>query len=92
MNLSREVFARVKSQLGVTAVDATADSIAVNGESISFVCVTGNIWINPLGTAVADATCFKLTAGDGIDLLVDGNLSIISDGSGGEYQYIIWRT
>jgi len=87
----QDVFARVKTLAGATAVDATADNIAVNGESISLVVISGNVWINPLTTAVADATSFPMTAGDGIDLIVDGNLSIISDASGATYKYIIWR-
>jgi hypothetical protein len=88
--LFKEVFGKAKTIVGVTAIDASADTIAVNGRGITFVDISGNIWINPNITAVADATAFKLVAGDTIDLLVKGNLSIISDGSGGTYQYIIW--
>ena len=91
MDFVQEKFARIKTIVGVTAVDATADSITVNGGEITFQCVSGNIWINPNATAVANATAFKLTAGDSIDLAVDSTLSIISDGSGGTYQYITWK-
>jgi len=91
-NVTRETFARVKSLLGVTAIDASADSITVNGMDITFQCVSGNIWINPSITAVANTTAFKLTAGQSIDLNVATTLSIISDGSGGTFQYIIWNS
>ena len=90
LNLVREVFASVKKITGVTAIDNTADAIVVNGQSITFVNVSGNIWINPLITAVADATALKLTAGQTIDLVVKGTLSIISDVTGGTYQIIFW--
>jgi len=89
--ITRETFARPKSWLGVTAVDASADSIAVNGLDITFICVSGNIWINPSATAVANTTAILLTAGQSMDLNIGGNLSIISDGSGGTYQYVIWQ-
>ena len=88
--LFKEVFGKAKTIVGVTAIDASADTIVVNGRGITFVNVSGNIWINPNATAVANATAFKLVAEDTIELLVSGNLSIISDGSGGTYQYIIW--
>lgn len=88
--VTRETFARPKSWLGVTAIDASADSITVNGADITFMCVSGNIWINPAVTAVANTTAIKLTAGQAIDLNVAQTLSIISDGSGGTYEYIIW--
>jgi hypothetical protein len=89
-NLVREVFASITKITGVTAIDATADTIAVHGRSVTFVCVTGKIWINPLITAVADATAFLLTAGQSIDLVVKDDLSIISDATGGTYQIIYW--
>lgn len=90
--LIRDAFCPIESITGVTAIDASADSIAVNGKAITFQCVSGNIWINPLATAVADATAFKLTAGQALDLVVMGNLSIISDVTGGTYQKIVWKT
>ena len=89
-NLVRDAFCPIESITGVTAIDATADTISIKGRPITFECVTGSIWINPLVTAVADATALKLTAGQAIDLVVMENLSIISDGSGGTYQLIIW--
>jgi len=88
--LVRDAFCPVKAITGVTAIDASADSVVINGEPITFMCVSGNIWINPLTTAVANATALKLTAGQAIDLVVRGTLSIISDASGGTYQIVKW--
>ena len=87
----KDGFAPMKQPLlGVTAIDASADAIAIKGDSITFINVSGNIWINPFATAVADVTALKLTAGQSIDLVVKENLSIISDGSGGTYQIVRW--
>jgi len=88
---TQEQFARVKSITGVTAIDNSADAVALVDQDITFMCVTGNIWINPLITAVADATALKLVAGQSIDLNVAASLSLISDGSGGTYQIIVWK-
>ncbi len=90
--LIKDTFAPIKSITGVTAIDNTADTIAIKGDSITFVNVSGNIWINPNATAVANATALKLTNGSTIDLVVKGNLSIISDSTGGTYQIIVWET
>ena len=89
--ITKETYARPKSWLGVTAIDSSADSITVNGSDITFICVSGNIWINPSTTAVANTTAILLTAGQSIDLNVDTILSIISDVTGGTYQYVIWK-
>jgi len=88
--VTRETFAKPRSWLGVTAIDSSADSITVNGKDITFICVSGNIWLNFSTTAVANTTAILLTAGQSLDVNIAGNLSIISDGSGGFYQYIIW--
>ena len=92
MYFTTEKFAKIKKIVGVTALDATADTLEEYGENISFVCVTGNIWLNPNATAVADATAFKLTAGDGIDFASrsDRGVSIISDATGATYEYCVW--
>lgn len=90
MQMVRDAFAPIKSITGVTAVDATADAIAINGQAITLQCVSGNLWMNPLITAVANATALKLTAGMALDLVVRGTLSLISDGSGATYQIIYW--
>ena len=85
------IFRRIKKIVGVTAIDATADTITEPGEDITFYDVTGNIWINPNATAVANATSFKMVAGNSLSFTVrsDRGLSIISDGTGGTYQYVV---
>jgi hypothetical protein len=87
----KNTFRKIKSLKGVTALAATAVSIACNNSDITLLATTGNIWVNPSGTAVANATAIKLSAGDSISLTVAGNLSIISDVTGATYQYMIWE-
>ena len=90
-NITQEQFAFIKRQVGPTALDATADSIAFSDEDVTLTCISGNIWINPNATAVADATAFQLTSGQALDLRVLSTLSIISDVSGAYYEYIVWK-
>ena len=89
--ITQEQYARIKAITGVTSVDNTADAIAMVNKDITLMCVSGNLWINPLTTAVADATSLKLIAGQTIDLNVEASLSLISDGSGATYQIIYWK-
>ena len=91
LNLVRDILAPIKKIVGVTAQTDTAASVAVHGDSITVICMTGNLWINPLATAVADTTAMKLVAGMTVDLVVKGNLSLISDSSGATYQIITWE-
>jgi hypothetical protein len=65
-------------------------SIAVSHRVVTVISVLGNVYINPNETAVADATSILLSTGQSIDVLVDGRLSLISDGSGATVQYIVW--
>jgi len=89
--LIKEVFAKAQTVVGTSALAGGASAaIAVNGRGITFCDISGNIWINPNGTAVADVTSFPLVEGEAIDLLVRASLSIITDGSGATYKYIIW--
>ena len=91
MQYVRDTFAPIKKITGITAVDNSADSIVISGQPITFQVVTGNIWLNPLAVAVADATALKLTAGQTLDMVVKGTLSIISDVTGATYQIIYWE-
>ena len=83
-------FLRVKSIIGATAVDATADAVAIPNRPCTVVCLAGNLWINPITTAVADATAYKMTAGMTLNLSVLSTLSVISDESGATYEIIVW--
>lgn len=89
--ITQEQFARVKAITGVTAVDSTADAITMSNDDITLMCVSGNLWLNPLATAVANTTAFKLVAGQTIDLNVASTLSLISDATGATYQIIKWK-
>ncbi len=87
----KNTFRKVKSIKGVTALSTTAVPIACNGNDITLLAASGNIWVNPTATAVANATAIKLKEGEQIELCVMENLSIISDATGATYQYIIWE-
>lgn len=87
----REYYRAPYSWLGVTAIDASADSITTSGHDIRFKAVSGNIWINPKATAVANATAYLMAVGEIIEFAGTATLSIISDGSGGTYEYILWE-
>lgn len=65
--------------------------IEAEGSPVTLQVVTGNVWLNDKITAVADATAFKLTSGQTIDLVPRTNaLSLISDASGATIQAVIW--
>lgn len=88
----QDIGLKIKTQVGVTALDSTADTITVNGQLIELICVSGNLWYRVGATAVANATANLMTAGVGNAFIVPTTLSIISDGSGATYQYIIYET
>lgn len=91
MQYTREIFKKVKRITGATTLSTTAVSVAIKGECITVISLAGNVWINPLATAVADQTAIKITdTSKPLDLLVDGNLSLISDVAGATYQIIYW--
>jgi hypothetical protein len=57
--------------------------------SVTLVCSTGDIWINPTTTATTND--FKLNEGDSIDLIVKDTLSTIADTTTAKWQAIIWK-
>ena len=69
------------------AVGTTAVPKAINGKLCTINVLSGSAWINPLATAET-ATAFKLTGA--IDMIVDTNLSLISDATGASVQIIVW--
>jgi len=81
----------IKSIGGSDSLSTTAVTVAVNGCKVTVKSLTGNVWLSPLGTAVADETAWQLEEGEDITLVVPGTLSLISNGDGATYQYIIWR-
>lgn len=74
---------------GAFAVGTSAVSKAINGKECTVNVLSGTAWINPNAVAVADATAIKLTGA--IDLVVDENLSLISDAIGASVQIIVWE-
>lgn len=100
----KQSFLRMKSIIPETAPSTTAsvanDTLltydsATYSIGSNFLCTlvatTGNIWINPLGTATTNS--FKLAEGDSINLQVPGEgvLSLISDTTTAKIQAIIWE-
>lgn len=60
------------------------------GYPVTVGIITGNVWINPTTTAVANTTSIPLIAGDIVQNLSVDTLSLISDGSGGTFYAIVW--
>ncbi len=89
--LNEQYPSKWKSILGPTALAVTAVPVGGPGQSIFFECLSGNIWINPLATAVAGTTAHKMTAGSYRTLSLESALSIISDVTGATYQYVILK-
>lgn len=87
--LTSDMSNKLLTQVGVTALDNSADTITVNGQIIELICVTGNLWYRVGATAVANATSNLLEAGSADIFVVPTTLSIISDASGATYQYKI---
>lgn len=94
-------FANITSITGASwVIEGANDTITIgvgmeskqiiNGESITVLCMSGNIWINPNDTSVANNTALKLVEGMSADLAVKGSLSLISDSTGATYQIICW--
>ena len=77
MDSSKNGFRTVKNISSAIAVSTTALPQAINGYGCTVTSLAGNLWINPNGTAAADATSIKLLPGASMDLFVHGNLSII---------------
>jgi hypothetical protein len=65
--------------------------IECRGSNMTIAVASGNVWINPMAVAVADATALKLTAGQSLDLAVKNVLSLISDASGATFQVMFWE-
>lgn len=83
-------FHTIADIVGAIAVTETASFQTIGGHDCTISCVSGNLYINTLGTAVADATSYKITAGTSINLWVFGAVSMVSDGSGAVAQVLIY--
>jgi hypothetical protein len=84
-------FKTPDSITGATAVTTSEQHFNINGKDVTLHVLANSVWINTQGTAVADATSFKLTAGMTLELHVVKRLSVISDETGGTLQMIVWK-
>lgn len=72
-------MARIKKIIGLSTATATPTGIDMDELDTSVICMSGNLWVSPLKTAVANATCLKLEAGMALPLGVCRAISVVSD-------------
>jgi hypothetical protein len=72
------------------AITTAITTKIINGHSISLQVLTGNVWIDLKGGVVTAANGYKVTAGSVIESYVEGNVTLISDVTGGTAQILIW--
>lgn len=72
------------------AVTTAITTKVIGGHNISLQVLTGNIWIDLLGGVVTAANGYKATAGTVIEAYVAGNVTLISDVTGGTAQIMVW--
>ena len=98
---AKSITSLTGSGWAIDAVDGSNDTLIIGvlasagiecrGANMTIIVATGNVWINPRTTAVADVTSIKLTAGQSLDLVVNDVLSLISDASGATFQVLFWE-
>ena len=91
VTLSGSKMRQVDSIMGAFAVSTSAVAKTISDKNCTVHILSGNCWINPLATAVADATAIKLLSGMVLDLRVAATLSLISDATGASVQIIVWE-
>lgn len=91
VRVSGSKMRQVDSIMGAFAVSTSAISKTIADKNCTVHILSGNCWINPLATAVADATAIKLLSGMVMDLRVAATLSLISDATGASVQIIVWE-
>ena len=64
-------------------------TIEVRGQNISFMVITGTVYINPSTTATT-ANGILMVAGNTVEFVASNNLSYISDGNAATIQVIFW--
>lgn len=84
-------FRRVQTITSPIAVTTAPTTVIGNGMDIRVKSLSGNTWVNPLGTASATANSIRLATGEEIDIIVPGNLSMVSDATGSTVQIIIFE-
>lgn len=65
-------------------------AIYVGGQNISFIDVSGNIYVNPSEKATS-INGFLMVTGESLNLVSSDYLYITPDGSGATCKYIIWE-
>ena len=90
--LTGSLMLLVDSIIGAFAVSTSAVPKTIVNKNCTVHALSGNCWINPLATAVADATAIKLLPGMTLDLRVASSLSLISDSTGATVQVIVWAS
>lgn len=91
VSVNRSLAKSVNAIMGAFSVSTTAISKTIANKDCTIHVLSGDVWINPLTTAVADETAFKLTAGMRLDLRVTESLSLVSDANGATVQIIVWE-
>ncbi len=82
--VGREVF----KIYGEFTVGTAAVTKAIDGKLCTINVLSGVVYINPFTTAVADGTSIKLTGS--IDMVVDGDISLIGEVADNTVQIIVW--
>lgn len=73
------------------AITTAITTKIIGGHNISLQVLTGNIWIDLLGGVVTAVNGYKATTGTVIEAYVAGNVTLISDVTGGTAQIMVWE-
>lgn len=73
------------------AVTTTPGTQTIGGFDCRIMSISGNTWINPLGTASATVGSYLLPTGKDIELSVLNDLSLVSDVTGSTVQILIYE-
>ena len=89
LRFARNVIGETVASTSPSAVSSLDSSDYGENFNCTITASTGNIWINPIGTATTNS--FKLHEGDVIDLTVKNRLSVVSNSSDAKFQGFIWE-
>lgn len=67
-------------------VGTSALSKPINGRLCTINVLSGVVWVDPLGTATQSS--IELTGA--LDIVVDGDISLVSNDDGAKVQIIVW--
>lgn len=83
---SNRLGRKVSTIYGGFDVGTSPISKPINGRLCTVNVLSGVVWVNPLGVATIDS--IELTGA--IDIVVDGDISLISNADGAKVQIIVW--